>query len=116
MKITLGWLIGVLTVGAMLAPVASGQVQAQSAPASTDAPAGRRLPLSEALSLADRQNLDLAAARLRHAVAAAGIIIAGARPNPTVSFSATRDTPHESLFADLPLEVWGQRGKRIAQA
>lgn len=78
--------------------------------------ANRSLTLSQALALADKQNLNLAAARLQHDVAVAGILIAGERPNPTVSFAATRDTPHESLFADLPLEVWGQRGRRIAQA
>jgi cobalt-zinc-cadmium efflux system outer membrane protein len=127
MKTTLGWLIGVLTIGSALASAAfsqtfsatqsqPGQAQTESSVPSANPQSARSLLLSEALALADRQNLDLAAARLRHAVAAAGIIIAGARPNPTVSFSATRDTPHESLFADLPLEVWGQRGKRIAQA
>lgn len=126
MKIPVRWLTVVhtamVTISLVLAPAAFSQTlsNSQAQPGETQSSASpsasRRLRLSEALTLADRQNLDLAAARLRHAVAAAGIIIAGARPNPTVSFSATRDTPHESLFADLPLEVWGQRGKRIAQA
>lgn len=66
--------------------------------------------------IAERQNLDLAASRLERAVAQAGIRIAGERPNPTVSFSATRDTPHESAFFDQPLEIWGQRGRRIDEA
>lgn len=77
---------------------------------------GRQITLQDAFMLAERQNLDLAAARLQRAVAQAGIRIAGERPNPTVSFSATRDTPHESAFFDQPLEVWGQRGRRIDQA
>lgn len=77
---------------------------------------GRRITLQDAFMLAERQNLDLAAARMQRAVAQAGIRIAAERPNPTVSFSAARDTPHESAFFDQPLEVWGQRGRRIDQA
>lgn len=76
----------------------------------------RQITLQDAFMLAERQNLDLAASRLQRAVAQAGIRIAGERPNPTVSFSATRDTPHESAFFDQPLEIWGQRGRRIDQA
>src|SRR5579863_3458036 len=59
---------------------------------------GKRLTLQEAFSRADKQNLDLAAARLKRAVALAGIIIAGQRPNPTITVSVTRDLPHESVF------------------
>ncbi|HUK31914.1 MAG TPA: TolC family protein [Candidatus Acidoferrum sp.] len=81
-----------------------------------DSASGRRLTLQEALSLADRQNLDIAAARLKKMVSLAGITIAGERPNPTVSFGATRDTPHESLFFDLPVELGGKRSTRIEQA
>ncbi len=77
---------------------------------------GRRLTLQEAFAMAERQNLDLAAARLRHSVSQAGILIAGARPNPTVSFSAARDTPHESLFFGLPIELGGKRARRMDEA
>ncbi|HVS74173.1 MAG TPA: TolC family protein [Candidatus Acidoferrales bacterium] len=76
----------------------------------------QQLNLREALDRAARQNLDLAAARLRRAVAEAGVQIARQRPNPTVSFGATRDTPHESLLLDQPLELGGQRGRRIELA
>jgi cobalt-zinc-cadmium efflux system outer membrane protein len=72
-----------------------------------------RLTLQEALDLADKQNLDLAAARRQRAVALAGIQIAKQRPNPTASFSATRDEPHQSLFFDQPIEIGGKRGHRI---
>ncbi len=82
-------------------------------PAQTSGPAGRRLNLTAALDLANRQNLDLAAARLQHSVAQAGIRTAGQIPNPAVSFSATRDLPHETLTLDQPLEIGGQRGRRI---
>ena len=76
----------------------------------------RPLALAEALSLAEKQNLDLQAARALRVVTLAGMRIAGQRPNPTVFFGALRDTPHESLFFDQPLEIGGRRGKRIELA
>jgi len=82
-------------------------------PAQAAGPAARKLNLAAALDLASRQNLDLAAARLQRAVAAAGIRIAKEIPNPSVSFSASRDAPHQSLFFDQPLEIGGQRGRRV---
>ena len=75
-----------------------------------------RLTIQEALSLADKQNLDLAAARRQRAVALAGVQIARQRPNPTANFTALRDEPHEGLFFDQPVEIGGQRGRRIAVA
>jgi cobalt-zinc-cadmium efflux system outer membrane protein len=72
-----------------------------------------RLTIQEALDLADKQNLDLAAARRQRAVALAGIQIAKQRPNPTANFTALRDEPHEGLFFDQPIEIGGQRGRRI---
>ena len=73
----------------------------------------RRLGLQEALELAEKQNLDLAAARRQRAVALAGIQIAKERPNPTANFTALRDEPHEGLFFDQPIEIGGKRGRRI---
>jgi len=73
----------------------------------------QKLTLQEALDTATRQNLDLLAARLRQAVGEAGVQIARERPNPTVTFGALRDSPHESLFLDQPLELGGVRGRRI---
>jgi len=72
-----------------------------------------QLTVQEALDLADKQNLDLGAARRRRAVALAGIQIARQRPNPTANFTALRDEPHEGLFFDQPVEIGGQRGRRI---
>ena len=72
-----------------------------------------RLTVQEALDLADKQNLDLAAVRRRRAVALAGIRIARQRPNPSANFTTLRDEPHEGLFFDQPLEIGGQRGRRI---
>jgi len=82
-------------------------VQAQQPP---------RLTVQEALDLADKQNLDLAAARRRRGVALAGVRIARQRPNPTANFTALRDEPHEGLFFDQPIEIGGQRGRRIEVA
>jgi cobalt-zinc-cadmium efflux system outer membrane protein len=71
------------------------------------------LTLQSALDLADKQNLDLAAARRRRAVALAGIQIARQRPNPTLSFEALRDSPHQALLFEQPLELGFKRGRRI---
>ena len=87
------------------------------APVSAPAPAtAQALNLQMALDLADKQNLDLAAARLQRSIAAAGIRIAGEIANPTISYSAARDEPHESLFFDQEIQIGGQRGRRIAEA
>ena len=75
-----------------------------------------RLTLQSALDLAEKQNLDLAAVRRRRAVALAGIQIARQRPNPSLSFGALRDSPHESLTLDQPLELGAKRGRRIEVA
>jgi outer membrane protein, heavy metal efflux system len=76
----------------------------------------QRLTLASALDLGEKQNLDLAAVRLRRATALAGVHIAGERPNPTASFGVARDTPHESALIDQPLEIGFQRKKRIEVA
>lgn len=73
----------------------------------------QKLTLAQALEMADRQNLDLIAARAQRAVAAAGAKIAGQRPNPTGNFTALRDDPHEGWWFDIPLELGSKRGRRI---
>jgi cobalt-zinc-cadmium efflux system outer membrane protein len=75
-----------------------------------------KLTLQSALELAEKQNLDLVAARARHAVAAAGVQIARQRPNPSVNFNALRDEPHEGFWFTQPFELGGKRGHRIAVA
>jgi len=72
-----------------------------------------RLTVQEALDLADKQNLDLAAVQRQRAVALAGIQVAKQRPNPTANFTALRDEPHEGLFFDQPFEIGGKRARRI---
>ena len=76
----------------------------------------KRLTLQGALAMADNQNLDLAAARERRAFAAAGIEIARQRPNPVLTFSASRDAPHEGALVDQPLELGPKRQRRIEVA
>jgi outer membrane protein, heavy metal efflux system len=74
------------------------------------------LDLRSALQSAQVSNLELRAARQQRALALAGITTARQLPNPVFSFSAARDTPHEGLTLDLPIELGGKRSKRIAVA
>lgn len=76
----------------------------------------RPLTLSAAIDLAEKQNLDLIASRAQRAVAQGGVRAAGERPNPTANFGVLRDTPHESLFFDQPVELGSKRSDRIQLA
>lgn len=73
----------------------------------------QKLTLAQALDMANRHNLDLIAARAQRVVAAAGVRIAGQRPNPTGNFTALRDDPHEGWWFDIPLELGSKRERRI---
>jgi cobalt-zinc-cadmium efflux system outer membrane protein len=99
-----------LLIGATIASPAWAR-QTQQAPQ-----APQRLTVAAAIDLAEKQNLDLAAARAKRAVASAGLRIAGERPNPTLSFGAARDTPHETALIDQPLEIGPKRERRIEVA
>ena len=83
----------------LLMPVLVGVVILPSAGAQQTP---RRLTVAAAIDLAEKQNLDLVAARAQRAVALAGVRVAGERPNPTLSFGASRDTPHENVLIDQP--------------
>ena len=68
-------------------------------------------------------NPDLDVARAKWAVARAGKVTAGERPNPTVSvtpgYDTTTHTPSPWIVTaslDIPIETAGKRGYRIAQA
>jgi outer membrane protein, heavy metal efflux system len=104
-------LIQALLACAILSIAAPGLTRAQQE--SQTPSSAQRLTLAAALDRAERQNLDLAAARAQRAVAQAGVRVAGERPNPTAFFAATRDTPHESLFFDAPIELGSKRQRRI---
>jgi cobalt-zinc-cadmium efflux system outer membrane protein len=85
-------------------------------PTGGQAPPRAKLTLEAALQMAQRQNLDLVAARARRAIALAGIQIARQRPNPTAGVGVLRDSPHETLFFDQPLELGSKRQRRIELA
>jgi outer membrane protein, heavy metal efflux system len=74
------------------------------------------LDLRAVLAAAEVGNLELRAARQQRAIAIAGLTTARQLPNPAVSFTAARDTPHEGVSLDVPIELGGKRGKRIAVA
>src|SRR6266852_2032128 len=95
----------------LLLPVAAVAQQPPAEQAASAPPV--TLALRDALNRANRQNLDLATARLRRSVSQAGIRIARQLPNPTLNFTALRDTPHEGLFFAQPVEIGGKRGRRI---
>src|SRR4029453_17266720 len=74
------------------------------------------LDLRSALIAAESANLELRAARQQRALALGGLTTARQLPNPVIAFTAARDTPHEGLSFDIPVELGGKRGKRIAVA
>ena len=74
------------------------------------------LDLRGALAAAESANLELRAARQQRALALGSLTTARQLPNPVISFTASRDTPHEGLSLDIPVELGGKRGKRIAIA
>ena len=95
------------------------QASPQGAPTpSPPAPQAASAPLtfSAALELAASRNLGLEAAKRQRAIRQAQVRIAGQWANPEVSFETTQDSPHENLAFGYPLEIGGQRGKRIAVA
>ncbi|MGH9757658.1 MAG: TolC family protein, partial [Candidatus Acidiferrales bacterium] len=115
MKRRLECFVCLLAVLAMVRPAAAQQEQAaaHAEPGQTAQMNAPILTLPGALDLAEKQNLDLQAARLQRAVSLAGVKIAGERPNPTASVAVLRDTPHESLFFDQQIETASKRKKRI---
>lgn len=76
----------------------------------------QKLTLADALQMAERQNLDLIAARAQRAVSSAGVQIAKERPNPTGNVNVLRDDPHEGWWFDQPIDVSGKRKRRIQLA
>jgi len=74
------------------------------------------LDLRGVLAAAEVGNLELRAARQQRAIAITGLTTARQLPNPAVSFTAARDAPHEGVSLDVPVELGGKRGKRIAVA
>ncbi len=92
--------------------LSAGPVLAEQPPQAGGAP----LTYSAALELATSRNLGLEAARRQRAIREAQLRTARQWANPEVGFEATQDAPHENLTFGLPVEIGGQRGKRIAVA
>jgi cobalt-zinc-cadmium efflux system outer membrane protein len=76
-------------------------------------PAPTPVSIDEVVARALDRNPALAAARLRRAVSAAAIDVAGDRPNPDFVFESARDTPHETFSTAWTIETGGKRGRRI---
>ncbi len=100
----------ILVVAALM--LGAGPVLAGEPPQAGAAP----LTFGAALELATSRNLGLEAARRQRAIREAQLRTARQWANPEVGFEATEDSPHENLTFGLPVEVGGQRGKRIAVA
>ncbi len=103
---------------AVVTVLCAGASTARSAPQATPAAQAAPAPLTfaAALELAASRNLDVEAARRQRAIREAQVRVAGQWFNPEVSFEATQDSPHENLAFGYPIEIGGQRGKRIAVA
>jgi outer membrane protein, heavy metal efflux system len=84
--------------------------------AAQQAPPPVPLTLAEALSLARDNDPALAAVRLRRAIDLANLGMAGERPNPELRYEHTNEAPHDLVSIAQPLEVGGQRGRRLAAA
>lgn len=101
------------TIGvAAVITLCAGPVLARQPPQGAGAP----LTFSAAIELATSRNLGLEAARRQRAIREAQLRVARQWANPEVSFEATQDSPHENLTFGLPIEIGGQRGRRIAVA
>ena len=72
-------------------------------------------PLSyeAAVGYALAHNLAVDAARRGRAIREANIRAAGQRPNPAFDAEASRDTPHQTLTFEFPIEIGSQRSRRI---
>jgi len=74
------------------------------------------LTLDAAIARATEVNRALAAARLARPVSAAGVGVAGERPNPDLTYEYERETPKQSITFSLPIELGGKRDRRIELA
>jgi cobalt-zinc-cadmium efflux system outer membrane protein len=76
-------------------------------------PSVNGLTFEQIYELAERDNLLVNAVRRRRAVAEAGILIAGQRPNPDFVTSYTRAEPRLQYSVAQLVELGGKRGRRI---
>ena len=76
--------------------------------------AAEPLTLEDALTRAASSNPSIVAARLRRNIDLAAVGVAQERPNPEAHVEFTNELPRQAYGVALPLEVGGQRGKRVA--
>src|SRR5215831_16187553 len=84
-----------------------------AAAAHAQTPAQTPITLADALARARARNATIAAARLAGPVASANVNVAGERPNPDISYEASKDTPKQAFGGTVPIELGGKRGRRI---
>jgi|SRR5882724_8824060 len=99
-------LLASLTLG--LCSVAGVRSQTPSA-----IPSSEGFSFEQLYDIAARDNLQINAVRRRHAVAEAGIVIAGQRPNPDFISAYTRSEPRWQPSVSQLVELGGKRGRRI---
>jgi cobalt-zinc-cadmium efflux system outer membrane protein len=87
--------------------------RAQASPTPSPTPPAVGLTFEEIYQLAERDNLLINAVRRRRAVAEAGVIIAGERPNPDFITAFTRSEPRLNSSVSQLVELGGKRGRRI---
>jgi len=76
-------------------------------------PSGEPLTLEAAFARALAANPTIAAARLRRAIALAGIDVAAERPNPEAHAEFEKETPKQDFGLAIPIELGGKRARRI---
>ncbi|MEO8482469.1 MAG: TolC family protein [Acidobacteriota bacterium] len=74
------------------------------------------MSLADAFARALEANPTLRAARLQRPVDAAGVAVAGERPNPELAYELSKETPRQSIGVTLPIELGGKRGSRLGLA
>ncbi len=84
--------------------------------AQPDQPVPTPLSFDAARAFADAYNPGVDAVRRGLAIRAAGIRAAGQRPNPALGAEISRDSPHQTLTLDVPIEFGNQRRRRLEVA
>ena len=99
-----------------MAPLVPSAVRAQPAAAAGTVEAPRPLTRADAVALALSHGTAEAVARADTAAARAGLTVAEARPNPTLSTSYTGAVPRLHASVDVPIDVPAYRRLRVGGA
>src|SRR6188768_2707543 len=91
------------TAGALLVLAIATTAEAQSRTPSAAGP----LTLAGAIDRALGANPSIAAAKLQRPIDAAGVGMAGERPNPELAYEASKERPRQSITATFPIELGG---------